>query len=119
MAGLRSIVLHHSYLHGIRTRIECYDHTMLYGSNGVGKTSLLHLIPVFLGIEPRRIMERGAGKKSFADYYLPNMQSMILYEYERLDGVICCAVIYRPAGQADYAYRFIEGSADDTLYHPV
>ncbi|WP_017429339.1 MULTISPECIES: ATP-binding protein [Halomonadaceae] len=115
MSGLRSIILHHSYYNGLRVKIPCSGHAYLLGTNGSGKTSALNLIPIFYGKDPSSLVARTADKKNFIDYYLPNQQSMIVYEYERLGGEVCCVVIYRrEAGQ--YAYRFIKGAADDTLF---
>lgn len=120
MSGLKSITLYHSYLKGLKTKIICDGHTNLMGDNGVGKTSLLKLIPLFMGNEPSKIMDKGASKLSFVDYYLPNQQSMIIFEYERLDGTICCAVFYRSGGDTSstYVHRFVVGAADDTIFHP-
>ncbi|QFU02080.1 hypothetical protein FIU83_10545 [Halomonas sp. THAF5a] len=88
----------------------------MLGTNGAGKTSALNLIPIFYGKDPSSLMVQAADKKNFVDYYLPSEQSMIVFEYRRGDGEICCSVVYRKP-QGHYAYRFVEGAADNTLFH--
>ncbi|MDT8878358.1 ATP-binding protein [Halomonas saccharevitans] len=116
MSGLTAIILHHSIFHGKRSRIDCDGHTNVQGTNGAGKTSALKLIPVFYGQDPGAMVERAANKVSFADYYLPNHQSMVVFEYRRRDGACCCSILYRRSG-GQLAYRFVEGAADETLFH--
>ncbi len=117
MSGLKSIILHHSYFRGLRVRIECDGHTNLQGTNGAGKTSALRLIPMFYGYEPNRLVDKVAGKDSFVNYYLPNRQSMLVFEYTRADDERCCAVMYRKEGDAGFAYRFVKAAADDSVFH--
>lgn len=78
----------------------------------------MNLIPIFYGKDPASLVARTANKLSFLDFYLPNHQSMIVYEYERLTGEVCCSVIYRREGGRQYAYRFIMGAAADTIFSP-
>ncbi|WP_150299713.1 ATP-binding protein [Pseudomonas profundi] len=118
MSGLKSIILHHSYFRGLRVRIECDGHTNLQGTNGAGKTSALRLIPMFYGYEPNRLVDKVAGKDSFVNYYLPNRQSMLVFEYTRADDERCCAVMYRKEGDAGFAYRFVKAAADASVFHP-
>lgn len=116
--GLQSIILHHSFdqVKGRTLRINCADRTHIGGVNGAGKTSVLSLIPAFFGEEPERIINKGSGRLSFVDYYLPSQQSLVIFEYSRYSGV-CCAVMYRhPTGKL--CYRFIEGAADETFFAP-
>ena len=117
MSGLKSIILHHSYFRGLRVRIECDGHTNLQGTNGAGKTSALRLIPMFYGYEPNRLVDKVAGKDSFVNYYLPNRQSMLVFEYTRADDERCCAVMYRKEGDAGFAYRFVKAAADASVFH--
>ncbi|WP_040641917.1 ATP-binding protein [Psychrobacter aquaticus] len=112
--GLQTIILHDSYFRGKRTKIACAGHTNNTGDNGMGKTSALTLIPVFYGYEPERLISRSGSKKSFADYYLPHPQSLIVFEYSRYDGE-CCVCLYRK-NQGGIAYRFITGNADQTIF---
>lgn len=113
--GLKNIILHHSYFRNKRCKIACGGHTNNTGANGAGKTSALQLIPVFYGYSPEKIINKEAGKLSFLDYYLPNINSLIVFEYERVDGY-ACAVLYRHAKNAKLIYRFVKGRADETLF---
>jgi ABC-type molybdenum transport system ATPase subunit/photorepair protein PhrA len=62
-------VLHNSYIRSKRSLVKCDGHTNITGANGAGKTSLLHLIPVFNGAKPNQMVSRSAGKSNFLDYY--------------------------------------------------
>lgn len=79
------------------------DGAILTGENGVGKTSLIRLIPVFFGELPRRIT---FGTLSFVEFYLARSTSYIIFEYERR-GVVCQSVLYAGGGDETYSYRFI------------
>lgn len=118
MAGLQAIHLHNSIFQGKRVSLNCDGHTNLTGGNGAGKTSILRLIPIFYGFEPSRLIDRAANKKNFTDFYLPNNQSMIVFEYTRTRGKTCCAVLFRRGSDSGFAYRLIKGSAIETLFHP-
>ncbi|WP_227430518.1 ATP-binding protein [Psychrobacter sp. I-STPA6b] len=129
--GLTAIILHDSYFRGKRTRIVCDGHTNNTGDNGAGKTSALNLIPIFYGQEPNKLITRAGNKSSFIEYYLPSNQSLIIFEYTRAQGSVhssqsnsqdqpehYCVCLYRKRNDSKYAYRFIKGRADDTIFHP-
>ncbi len=110
--GLENIVLHHSFrqVAGRTIKIPCSDRTHLGGGvNGAGKTSVLQLIPAFYGEEPERIVTRAADKDSFLDYFLPTLQSLIIFEYRRHTGLCCSVMMRHPSGKL--IYRFVEGGA--------
>lgn len=116
--GLESITLHHSFknVRGRTIHIDCSKRTHLGGVNGAGKTSILALIPAFYGEEPERIVAKSSGRLSFLDYYLPSLQSLIIFEYQRHDGY-CCSVMYRhPSGKL--SYLFVQGKAGETFFGP-
>ncbi|ENV05478.1 hypothetical protein F967_02231 [Acinetobacter sp. CIP 102637] len=112
--GLKNIVLHNSYIRNKRSLVKCDGHTNITGANGAGKTSLLHLIPIFNGAKPNQMVSRSAGKSNFLDYYLPNYQSMIVFEYLRKSG-LCCVVMYRHSSEK-HCYRIVQGGLDETLF---
>ncbi|WP_181049727.1 ATP-binding protein [Marinobacter persicus] len=116
--GLENIVLHHSFkkFAGRTVRIECKDRTHVGGTNGAGKTSILHLIPAFYGEEPDRIVSRAGGRDPFVEFYLKSLQSLIIFEYRRHTG-LCCAVMYRHQS-GKLCYRFVEGGLEDTFFRP-
>lgn len=115
--GLKSIYLHNSYIRNKRVKLQCDGHTNLIGGNGRGKTSMLNLLPVFAGISPERMVQKVGDKSSFLDFYLPNLQSMIVYEYVGHQG-ICCVVMYRHQSGTKLIYRFVQGSAVTTFFAP-
>lgn len=115
--GLKSIYLHNSYIRNKRVKLQCDGHTNLIGGNGRGKTSMLNLLPVFAGISPERMVQKAGNKSSFLDFYLPNLQSMIVYEYLGHQG-ICCVVMYRHQNGTKLIYRFVQGSAEATFFAP-
>lgn len=116
--GLEQIILHHSFKQISRrtVSIPCKARTHLGGENGAGKTSVLALIPAFYGQEHDRLINRGSGKLSFLEYYLPTPQSLIIFEYRRDDG-LCCSVLYRhqTTETSQIRYRFVKGAAADTF----
>ena len=115
MYGLVRIVLHNSYVQGKTTYIPCRGHTNNSGDNGVGKTSALRLIPIFYGKEPESLVDTSGGKKSFLDYYLPTHNSLVVFEYEREDG-INCAILYRHPTSPRLCYRFIKSGFDSSFF---
>lgn len=80
--------------------------TALTGRNGQGKTSLLSLALLFIGVEPTYLVSRG--KDSFIEYYLPNPTSYIAYEYERPDGQRRVVVAYGNATSDKVFFRFVK-----------
>ncbi len=110
MHGLMRVVLIDSFITGKRVFVDTDGHTTINGRNGSGKTSFLKLLSIFYGAEPRQVENKAGGKDSFVDWYLPRSTSLIIYEYERADG-LCCLVLYRhpTAGTAKPAYRFMKG----------
>lgn len=114
--GLKTIYLYDSYLKNKFISLDLDGgHTNLTGDNGAGKTSILNLIPVFFGASPLNLMDRSANKKNFVDYYLPTERSMVVYEYRGHKGVKC-VVLYRNQSQGTHNFRFVDGSAVETLF---
>lgn len=114
--GLIKVYLFDSYLPNAFTEIDLEGgNTNLTGGNGAGKTSTLNLIPIFYGAPPVRLIDRSANKKNFANYYLPHPRSMIVYEYRSPVGP-CCVVLYRTPNQDTHCYRFIQGTAKQTIF---
>lgn len=116
--GLEQIILHHSFkkMRGKTLRIPCKERTNLTGENGAGKTSALALVPAFYGEEPERIVVKTSDTDSFLDYYLPTLQSLVIFQYRREDG-LCCAAMYRHS-DGKICYRFVRGSAEETFFEP-
>lgn len=66
-----------SYARGGETILNVDGGAIITGENGVGKTSLIRLIPVFCDELPRRI---GVGTQIFGDFHLARSTSNIFFE---------------------------------------
>lgn len=117
MFGLTRIALHNSYFSGLTVMFETDGHSNASGGNGAGKTSALNLIPIFYGTEPNQLVDQVADKDSFLDFYLPKQSSALIYEHLREDGHRL-VVMYRHNSGAKTLYRFVQGSLEETFFHP-
>ena len=110
MNGLQRIILIDSFIAGKHFYVDLDGHATITGGNASGKTTFLLLLPIFFGAEPRQVEIRAAGRDSFIDHYLPRLSSLIIFEYERVDGA-CCSILYRhPTSEhPKLAYRFLKG----------
>lgn len=80
--SLRKLIIINSFLGTGCVKIEVGKHCAILGTNGIGKTSTLKLIPLFHGSEPTKYTSKdSAGSLSFNDYYLANSDSYIIFEY--------------------------------------
>ena len=105
--ALRRLILIDSYRKGAVTELKLDGHTSITGANGIGKTSLLRLIPLFYGESPNKLVQGGGVNKSFVQYYLPHTTSYIIFEYSRL-GKLCMAVLHASSSGESVYYRFID-----------
>ncbi len=105
--SLRRLILIDAYRKGAITELKLDGHGSLTGANGVGKTSLLRLIPLFYGESPNKLVQGGGVNQSFVQYYLPNTTSFIVFEYNRY-GKVCMVVLYASASGESVYYRFID-----------
>lgn len=108
---LLRLILLDSYSSGGEVIIDLSDGAILTGENGVGKTSLLNMIPAFYGEHPSNCV---SGSDSFSDFYLPHSTSYVIFEYMRRD-VPCMAVLFG-ANEASFGYRFIRSAYDLELF---
>ncbi|WP_445676386.1 ATP-binding protein (plasmid) [Pseudomonas aeruginosa] len=115
MAQLLKIILIDSLCAGAKAELVMSGNTSVTGSNGIGKSSFLKLIPVFYGATPSRLVRAGTNHKSFADWYLPNASSFIVFEYSNSEGQPRCAIMHR-RGDA-YAYRMVPHAWDAGLLY--
>ncbi len=81
MSQLLKIVLIDSLCAGAKAEIAISGNTSVNGTNGIGKSSFLKLIPVFYGAAPGQLVKAGSNRESFANWYLPNASSYIVFEY--------------------------------------
>lgn len=108
MSQLLKIVLIDSLCAGAKAELVMNGNTSLNGTNGIGKSSFLKLIPMFYGAAPGRVIRAGANKQSFANWYLPNASSFIVFEYENSEGQPRCAIMHR-SGES-YSYRLVSSA---------
>lgn len=104
---LRRVILVDAYRKGAVTELRLDGHTSLTGPNGVGKTSLLRLIPLFYGESPNKLVQGGGVNQSFVQYYLPHTTSFIVFEYSRR-GKVCMVVLHASRSGESVYYRFID-----------
>ena len=106
MSKLVRIVLIDSLCRGTKADLCLDGNTAIMGTNGIGKTSFMRLIPIFYGIKPGELISADSNKKSFADWYLPNPTSFIVFEYLNWESHLRCVVMHRSSDT--YAYRFVK-----------
>ena len=94
MASLRRIILIQTHLPGV-VELLLDGHTNICGTNASGKTTLQRLIPVFYGELPSKVVPKT--RKKFDDFYLPQSNSYLVYEYQREEGEVCQVVLTRSA----------------------
>mgnify|MGYP003642242248 CR=1 FL=1 len=115
MAKILRIIMIDSLCRGEKAEIMLDGNTSLTGTNGIGKSSILRLIPVFYGAAPGSVVKSDGNNKSFADWYLPNESSFIIFEYLNYENATCCTILHRTS--TGYAYRLVSGSWDNNLLY--
>ena len=75
---LQRLILIDSYSPSRIVEFPLEGGAVLTGRNGRGKTTLLQLIPIFYGESPNRLLDKGANRKNFVEYYLPRSTSYIV-----------------------------------------
>lgn len=104
MSGLQRIVLINTHLPGV-VELKLDGHANICGTNASGKTTLQRLIPVFYGEYPSRVVP--STRDSFEKWYLPREDSFLIYEYQRMDGELCQAVLAASSDRSGVRYRFV------------
>lgn len=109
MPSLNRIILINTHLQGV-VELVVDGHTNICGTNASGKTTLQRLVPVFYGEYPSRVVP--ATRDSFERWYLPTEQSFIIYEYQRMDGELCQAVLAASSDGKGVDYRLVHKAFD-------
>lgn len=112
MSHLLRIIMIHGHLEGI-VELDLNGHTNICGTNASGKTTLQRLIPVFYGERPNTVVPKT--RKKFDQYYLPNSNSYLVYEYRREAGNVCHVALTRKKDDG-VSYRFINSPYRPELY---
>ena len=76
------------------SEIEIDGNTLLVGSNGAGKTTILRSILYFYTANSRALGINSAKKQNFIDFYFPYTNSYIAYVYKK-DGKYILVVVYK------------------------
>ncbi|MCW3784390.1 ATP-binding protein [Defluviimonas salinarum] len=114
---IRMIVVDPQILPGRIEEIPLDGHTAIIAGNGSGKTSLIQLMPLFLGEEPRRVVPSGE-RDGFIEFYLPRSSSYIAFEYRNRNGEIRSVVIHADPSRERIQYRFVRAPlAADMFRH--
>ena len=116
--GLKRIIQIDGFIPGIRKPVFVDDHAILNGTNGAGKSSTLKLLALFYGSDPSQLDSHAAGRDPFVQFYLPRQTSIIIFEYQRENG-LCCAVVYRHKNGSKHVYRFLEGGFTEDRFSRV
>ena len=109
MPSLNRLILINTHLKGV-VELVVDDHTNICGTNASGKTTLQRLVPVFYGEYPSRVVP--ATRDSFERWYLPTEQSFIIYEYQRMDGEPCQAILATSSDGRGVDYRLVHKAFD-------
>jgi hypothetical protein len=115
MSRLLRIVLIDSLCVGDKAEVLVDANTCLTGTNGIGKSTFLKLIPLFYGASAGRMVKAGTNTSSFADHYLPSFTSYIVFEYLNHENVPRCAVLHR--SHSGYAYRLVSSAWNAELLY--
>lgn len=115
MAKLLRVVLIDSLCQGALVEVKVDENTCLTGTNGIGKSTFLKLIPLFFGASAGRMVKGGVNTVRFADHYLPNASSYIVYEYLNHENELRTAILHRSS--SGYAYQLLSsGWRPELLY---
>lgn len=115
MAKLLRVVLIDSLCPGDLVEVKVDENTCLTGTNGIGKSTFLKLIPLFFGASAGRMVKGGVNTLRFADHYLPNASSYIVYEYLNHEDELRTAILHRSS--SGYAYQLLSsGWKPELLY---
>ncbi|MDY0207858.1 MAG: ATP-binding protein [Pseudomonas sp.] len=112
MSYLLRIIMINGHLQGV-IELDLDGHTNICGTNASGKTTLQRLIPVFYGERPNTVVPKT--RKKFDQFYLPNSNSYLIYEYRRETGNTCHVAITRKKDDG-VSYRFINAAYSPELY---
>lgn len=112
MSHLLRIIMIHGHLDGV-VELSLDGHTNICGTNASGKTTLQRLVPVFYGELPNKVVPKT--RKKFDEFYLPQANSYLVYEYRREEGNLC-QVVLTNSREGSVEYRFISAGFSPEQY---
>lgn len=111
----KMLVVDSNIFPGEITEIPLDGHTLVTGTNAAGKTSLIQLIPLFLGVSPNTISNKRQGK-SFYSHYLPNSSSYVAFEYRHRDGHPRSVIIHASMTDDQPRFRFVRSALYEDMF---
>ncbi len=94
---------------GRNIEIPLDNNTLITGRNAAGKTSVIQLMPLFLGESPNKVSDKNQNKH-FIPYYLPHDTSYIAFEYIHRGGQPRSVIIHASADGKELRYRFVRSA---------
>ena len=92
---------------GIDYGVVCLDGNIHFtGTQGVGKSTLLRAILFFYNADKAHLGIRPQGQKPFDEFYLPKLDSYIIYEVTTAPDRVYSVILFRNQGKA--AFRFVD-----------
>ncbi len=98
--------------------LELSSNTMIFGTNGVGKTTTLSLLTFFSTGNQRIFKPDTHQSKSFYDFFFEKNNSFIVYEYEKEDHNVLVAV-YAKEGVDKLLFQFIALEKDSYIVSDI
>ncbi|MEO1866462.1 MAG: ATP-binding protein, partial [Pseudomonadota bacterium] len=100
---------------GAIAEIPLDGNTLITGQNAAGKTSVIQLMPLFLGVPPSKISDKSQGKDFFR-YYLPRASSFIAFEYQHRDGYPRSVIIHSAMSDDKLVFRFVRSALYEDMF---
>ncbi|WP_417809558.1 ATP-binding protein [Thioclava sp.] len=100
---------------GAIAEIPLDGNTLITGQNAAGKTSVIQLMPLFLGVPPSKISDKTQGK-DFYRYYVPRASSYIAFEYKHRDGHPRAVIIHSAISEDKLVFRFVHSALYEEMF---
>ncbi|WGT51388.1 ATP-binding protein [Thioclava nitratireducens] len=100
---------------GAIAEIPLDGNTLITGQNAAGKTSVIQLMPLFLGVPPSKISDKTQGK-DFYRYYVPRASSYIAFEYQHRDGYPRSVIIHSALSDDKLVFRFVRSALYEDMF---
>lgn len=105
---------------GRLTMLDPRGGAAVMGANGVGKTTTLRMLTIFMALTPTQLLGASGGRQSMVQFLLPSATSAIVFEYQRgsdKDEDIRMVVVRRQEKDPSVPfYRFYKGGFRPELF---
>lgn len=112
---IRMLMIDTTPFAGAIAEIPLDGNTLITGQNAAGKTSVIQLMPLFLGVPPSKISDKTQGKDFFR-YYLPRASSYIAFEYQHRDGYPRSVIIHSALSDDKLVFRFVRSVLYEDMF---